>query len=127
MDIPVSCGKLGTMPLLRIQTNVSVPNERRATILSELTDTIARELGKPKEYVQVVLQPGLAMSFAGSVEPTAFVEVRSLGLPGDKPQSLSEGLSREMEVRLGVPANRVFLNFADVPRTHWGWNAGTFG
>jgi len=115
------------MPLLKIQTNVEVPEAKRSELLLALTDLVAAELGKPKEYVQVVLEPNVDLMFAGTTEPTAFVELRSLGLPTDKPAPLSESLSQQLLKALGVPANRVFLNFFDLPRTHWGWNGGTFG
>jgi hypothetical protein len=28
---------------------------------------------------------------------------------------------------LGIPPDRVYLNFTDVGAGHWGWNGSTFG
>jgi len=31
-----------------------------------------------------------------------------------------------MNSELGLPADRVYIEFADAPRSMWGWNGGTF-
>ena len=115
------------MPLLRIQTNQSVAPDAVGPLLETLTTLVAQELSKPREYVQVVFEPDRPMAFAGTLDPTAFVELRALGLPADKTQALSAALCEAVHQQLGVAPDRVFLNFADVPRTHWGWNRSTFG
>ena len=115
------------MPLLRIQTNVAVSEDKADALLSQGTDLIVNVMNKPREYVQVVLGPEVAIAFAGSRVASAFVELRSLGLPEDTAKLLSEKICDLLEVELAIPPARVFINFFDFPRPMWGWNGKTFG
>ena len=114
------------MPLLRIQTNVAVPVDKADALLSQGTDLIVNEMSKPREYVQVVLEPETAIAFAGSREASAFVELRSLGLPEDTAKLLSEKICGLLEAELAIPPARVFINFFDFTRPMWGWDGKTF-
>ena len=114
------------MPLLKIQTNQTVEPATRDAILTGMTNLIAEELDKPREYVQVVLEPDRTMAFAGTTAPAAFVELRSLGMPESKPKAFTAAFCGVLAEQLGVPPTRVFVNFFDIPRSHWGWNGNTF-
>jgi len=115
------------MPLIILHTNQPIADEASTSLLTALTHLASKHLNKPKEYVQVLVHPSTTMTFAGTAEPTAWVEVRSLGLPEGSPQQLTEGLCQILEDELGIPPARVFANFMDMPRTHWGWDRRTFG
>ena len=115
------------MPLLRVQTNQTVDAGRQTELLGQWTTLIAEALGKPPGYVQVVLETEVPMALGGTTEPTALAEVRSLGLPDAAAKTLSAKLCTAFEQALGVPPDRTFVVCADHPRTHWGWNGGTFG
>lgn len=114
------------MPLLRIETNVSLEPSDAEALVAQASQAVAGGLGKPERYVMVTLQPGTPMAMAGAAEPAAFLDLRSIGLPDGKTEPLSKALCQLMENAIGVPPDRVYINFADVPRTHWGWNGGTF-
>ncbi|MCP5365495.1 MAG: hypothetical protein H6905_09765 [Hyphomicrobiales bacterium] len=114
------------MPLLKIHTNVSVDADGQRGLLTDASSCVASSLGKPEQYVMVVVEAGQAVMFAGSEEPAAFIELRSIGLPQARTPELSEALCGLLQGRLGILPDRVFINFADVPRALWGWNNGTF-
>ncbi|HTX65662.1 MAG TPA: phenylpyruvate tautomerase MIF-related protein [Opitutaceae bacterium] len=114
------------MPYLRIQTNLPLTKNADRNMLKQASALVAKELGKPEEYVMVALQPDTPMAFAGSDDPAAFVELKGIGLPASKTQHLSQVLSSLINTHLGIPIDRVFLNFADVPPNLWGWNGDTF-
>ncbi len=114
------------MPLLRIETNVSLDTANAEALASQASQTVAGELGKPERYVMVTVQADTPMVMAGTKEPAAFLELRSIGLPDDKTEALSKALCPLMESAIGVAPDRVYINFADVPRSHWGWDGGTF-
>ncbi len=114
------------MPLLRIETNVNLDTAAAEALVAQASQVIARELGKPECYVMVTVQSGTPMVMAGTAEPAAFLELRSIGLPDGKTGALSEALCGLIEREIGVPQDRIYINFADVPRSHWGWNGGTF-
>ena len=114
------------MPLLRIQTNVAVPEDKADALLSQGTDLIVNEMNKPREYVQVVVESEAVIAFAGTRDASAFVELRSLGLPEETAKILSEKICALLEAELAVSPARVFINFFDFPRPMWGWGGKTF-
>lgn len=114
------------MPLLRIETNISLDASCAQDLAAKAAQAVAGELGKPERYVMITVEAGTLVLMAGTAEPAAFLDLRSIGLPDGKTEPLSNALCALMESAIGVPPDRVYINFADVPRTHWGWNGGTF-
>ncbi len=114
------------MPYLMIQTNVDVPEQERTAVLQRFSATVAEALGKAERYVMVALEPGVPMAFAGEDAPCAYLELKSIGLPGDQTARLARILCAAVEENLGVPGGRVYIEFADAPRHLWGWNGATF-
>lgn len=113
------------MPLLSIETNTALPaNTGRLT--AELSAAVAQWLGKPEGYVMVRLQHHPAMRFAGTTDPLAYCELKSIGLPEAKTGELSGALCARLEEMLGIPPERVYIEFNDAPRKFWGWNGSTF-
>ncbi len=114
------------MPYLKIQSNVSIDETEASHLLAEASKRVSKELGKPENYVMVALEPPQPMLFAGSSDPLAYLELKSIGLPQSKTPALSAALCKLMEERLGIPAARIYIEFADAPRAMWGWDSGTF-
>lgn len=114
------------MPLLKIQTNQSLDDAQQQQLLSDASKLVASELGKPENYVMVAIEPPVPMSFAGSTDPTAYLELKSIGLPDTKTTDLSSALCSLVEQATGIQKDRVYIEFADAPRAMWGWNGGTF-
>jgi phenylpyruvate tautomerase PptA (4-oxalocrotonate tautomerase family) len=114
------------MPYLKIQTNLPIGKKSQQTILRNASSLVARELEKPEELVMVALQPDTTMLFAGSDDPVAFLELKSVGLPGKKTRKLSQSLCELIEEHLGITKERVYVKFIDVNRGMWGWKGDTF-
>jgi phenylpyruvate tautomerase len=114
------------MPLLSITTNQKLDDKDRLPVLQQLSETVAEALGKPEQYVMVSYRHNADMLFSGTAAPLAYLELKSIGLPADKTHALSSVLSAAMESHLGIPAERVYIEFADAQRHMWGWNGGTF-
>lgn len=114
------------MPFLSIETNVDVSGEQRAALLKRASAKAAEALGKPESYVMVSLAAGRPMLFAGSDAPLAYLQLRSLGLPGEATGRLSATLCRFVEDELGIPSGRVYIEFSGPERHMWGWDGGTF-
>lgn len=111
------------MPLLKIQTAKNVP----ADVLADLSSITAETIGKPETYVMVNASRS-DMMMSGSLDDAAFVEVKSIGgLGHDVNAALSEKICGVLSEKLGIAANRVYLNFAEVPASDWGWNGSLFG
>jgi phenylpyruvate tautomerase len=114
------------MPLLKIQTNVNVPDSKRDALLKKVSRTVAQQLGKPEQYMMVSLEAERSMVFAGTSEPAVFMDLRAIGLPAGKTGQLAALLCDLANAELGVAKERVYINFTDVPPNLWGWNGETF-
>jgi phenylpyruvate tautomerase PptA (4-oxalocrotonate tautomerase family) len=114
------------MPLLKVQTNATLDAQKSQALLKDASQRVAQALNKPEQYMMVSIESGLPLLFAGTSEPTAFVELKGIGLPTARTGELSRLLCAWIESELGVPQRRIYINFADVPAGLWGWNGATF-
>jgi phenylpyruvate tautomerase PptA (4-oxalocrotonate tautomerase family) len=115
------------MPYLKLTTNQAINNEESPPLLSQLSQLIAKETGKPERYVMVELDGNKAMLFAGSNESLAFVECKSIGLSTTQSKSLASSLCRLLENNLQIPPERIYIEFSNCPAEYWGWKSSTFG
>ena len=112
------------MPFVRIQTNTTV--EEPAEILKKLSALAAEKIGKPESYVMTALQDGLPMTFGGGDEALAFIECKSIGLGETQTRAISASLCGFCEQELGIPQDRVYIEFSGARGSMWGWRGGTF-
>jgi phenylpyruvate tautomerase PptA (4-oxalocrotonate tautomerase family) len=117
------------MPLIKVQTSVSAPAPAQAeALLKQLSRSLAKHTGKPEAYVMTTLEPGVSMTFAGTTEPVCFVEIKSVGAMQPKQtEAMSKDFCEQLQQGLGVPASRIYIEFADAQGYMWGWNSSTFG
>lgn len=114
------------MPMLKIQTNVAMEAADADALMRTASARIAAALGKPERYVMVSIETGHSMCFAGSCDPLAYLELKSIGLQEGQTTELSAMLTDLMHGTLKVASDRVYIEFASAPRKMWGWNGGTF-
>ena len=115
------------MPLLKLETTVALSEDKRQALLASLSKTVAETIGKPQQYVMVASSQA-AMQMSGNPDDAAFVDVRSIGgLTGVVNRKLSQKVCQLLHDSLGIPPNRIYLNFTEVKASHWGWNGSTFG
>lgn len=115
------------MPLLKLETNVALPDDKRKTLLPALSKIVAQTIGKPEDYVMVTINSS-AILMSGKPGDAAFVDVRSIGgLSDDVNRQLSKKICTLLNESLGVTHDRVFLNFTDINGGNWGWKGSTIG
>ena len=114
------------MPLLTIETNISLDNQDAQALCIRASAHAAALLGKPESYVLVSIRPGSIMSFAGNDSPCAMVELKSLGLPEQQTASFSESLCNFITAETGIQASRIYIQFSNPERHMWGWDGRTF-
>ncbi len=114
------------MPYLKIQTNQNIDQPGEQTLLREASTLVATELGKPENYVMVNIEPSRPMLFAGTDAATAYLELKSIGLAESQTKSLSAALCNLIHDKLNIPTERIYIEFANAPRSMWGWNKSTF-
>ncbi|MBN2049722.1 MAG: ABC transporter substrate-binding protein [Spirochaetales bacterium] len=114
------------MPYIKIQTNRTVNEELKEKLLLGASSLASGILGKPERYVMTALEAEVPMTFAGTAEPCAFIECKSVGLPESKTRELSAGLTGLVTEELDILPDRVYIEFADSRGSMWGWDGGTF-
>ena len=112
------------MPFFKIETNQQLIDIEN--VVKNASGFVAALLNKPEQYVMISVETDPKMMFGGSMAPTAFVRLKSIGLPVDKCAHFSEKICRFVETELGVPPDRVFIDFQDLKGNMFGWNGKTF-
>ncbi len=112
------------MPLVSIHTSSTTKVDTRK-LLIDLSSLLAELTNKPESYVMVIFKNNLDMTFAGSHEPCAYVEVKSIGSIQSK--LISSTLCKFITDEIGVEPSRIYIHIEDVKATNWGYNSSTFG
>lgn len=116
------------MPLIKVQTSATPDLTTVAALLKGLSASLAKHTGKPESYVMTALEPSMAMTFAGTTDPTCYIEVKSVGsMSPAQTQAMSQDFCQQVQAALGVALNRTYIEFADAKGYMWGWNGSTFG
>jgi phenylpyruvate tautomerase len=115
------------MPLIHCQTNRGVEPAEKQAVLLALSEAVARETGKPEQYMMATLGD-CAMVLDRSDDPAAYVDLRAIGgLGPEVNKRLSKAICEVFARELGISAGRVYITFSSYPADHWGWNGTTFG
>lgn len=118
---------MSVMPLLKLETTILPSEDKRKTLLASLSKAVAGAIEKPEQYVMVTISQA-AIFMSGKPGDAAFVDLRSIGgLSGDVNKKLSQQVCKLLTDSLGIPPDRVYLNFAEIEASNWGWNGNTFG
>lgn len=117
------------MPLLKVQSSISSPDPIVIDgLLKQLSGKLAEHLKKSEAYVMTAFEGNIPMTFGGTTEPTCYVEVKSVGtMTSLQTQAMSQEFCQHIEKGLGIPKNRIYIEFADARGAMWGWNGTTFG
>ncbi|MBD0334431.1 MAG: hypothetical protein ICV62_02985 [Cyanobacteria bacterium Co-bin13] len=117
------------MPLIKVQTSIDSPDKTQVeSLLKYLSASLANHLSKPESYVMTTFEAGIPMTFGGTADPTCYIEVKSVGtMGGSRTKAMSQDFCTQIEAALGVPQNRIYIEFADAAGLMWGWNGSTFG
>ena len=111
------------LPLLSISTNANIKNEQK--LLAKSSDFISSLTGKPINFIMVKLTHSLSMYFAGTDEPCAFIEIKSIG--SLVPSKMSKPVCDFFATELEISKERIYIFYQDVDSKQWAWNDRTFG
>ena len=114
------------MPYLKIVTNERLDDVSLQELLKNSSAFAAKLLGKPEKWMMVEINHGRPMIFDANTQPTAFVELKSIGLAQEMCAHLSQSLCTFLEGELGIPPDRIYIEFWDINGKMFGWNGGTF-
>ena len=114
------------MPTLIIKANAPLADDRTGALLRAASTTVSQVLGKSEAYVMAIYERNPRMLFGGSDAPTAYLELKSIGFPRERAPEISAALCGLITRHLGIPAERIYIEFADADRKLWGWSGRTF-
>jgi phenylpyruvate tautomerase len=116
------------MPLIKVQASVSPAEATVKSLLSKLSASLAKHLGKPESYVMTAFENDVNMTFAGTFDPACYVEIKSVGsMSSDQTKAMSQDFCSQISEQLDISVNRIYIEFADAKGYMWGWNQSTFG
>lgn len=108
-------------------TGGELPEDKKEAFLEEASKTVSTTLGKAESYVMVSLSPS-AMSFGGKPGNAAFLYLASIGHIGPETNKpAAKELTALVEKHLGIPGDRVFIQFSDAAAANFAWQGNTFG
>ncbi len=114
------------MPLVTIRSAARIDDAAVGALLSACSARLAELLAQPEAYVMTLFDRPTGMTMAGTANPCCLVEVRSVvSFSPDQTRAIAQAFCAMLAERLGVPSERIFLNFTDFPRTMWGFNGST--
>ncbi|HKK68941.1 MAG TPA: phenylpyruvate tautomerase MIF-related protein [Bacteroidales bacterium] len=111
------------MPYFSLETNRKI--DAKVQFTKAATDFISGLLEKPSKFIMISLKDQHEMRFAGSTDATAFIQLRSIGLPDDNERLISE-ICRFTEKEINIPAERIYVELIYLKREEFGWNGKSF-
>ena len=110
------------MPYINVSTSVKVEDKKK--ILEEISILISSLTKKSKKFVMTKLDDDSVMNFDNQY-PCCFIEIRSIG--SLNPSEMAKPISNFVYERMGIPTDKIYISFEDIPASMWAWNGRTFG
>ena len=113
------------MPLALIYIGTKVADDVKGEIAKEAMKILSEVIGKPIIYCSSQVTESVG-GFASNVEPSAFVDIRSVGGLQGKQKELSDRFCALITTKTSIKGDKVYLNFTELTGGNWGFNHKTF-
>ena len=110
------------MPFINVSTSVKVDDKKK--LLDEISILISSLTNKSKRFVMAKLDDDCEMFFDDQTT-CCFLEIKSIG--SLNPSEMSKPISNFVNQKMGIPLDKIYISFDDVPASMWAWNGRTFG
>ncbi len=110
------------MPYINVSTSVIINDKKK--LLEEISILISSLTNKSKRFVMAKIDDNCFMYFDNET-PCCFLEIKSIG--SLNPAEMAKPISDFLYEKLGIPIERIYISFEDVPASLWAWNGRTFG
>ena len=110
------------MPYINITTSGKVKDKKK--LLEEISILISSLTNKSKRFVMTRLEDNSEMFFEDE-SYCCFLEIKSIG--SLNPSEMSKPISDFVYEKMGIPKDKIYISFEDVPRSMWAWNGKIFG
>ena len=110
------------MPYINLITSVKIDDKKK--LLEEISTLISSLTNKSKRFVMAKLDDNCEMYFEDET-PCCFLEIKSIG--SLNPSEMAKQISNFVYEKMGIPIDKIYISFEDVPASMWAWNGQPFG
>jgi len=110
------------MPYINVTPSAKVNDKGK--LLDEISILISSLTNKSKRFVMAKIDDNCQM-YIDNQSPSCFLEIKSIG--SLNPSEMAKPISDFIYENMGIPIDRIYISFEDVPASLWAWNGSTFG
>ena len=110
------------MPYINVSTSAKIKDKKK--FLEEISILISSLTNKSKRFVMAKLDDSCEMYFEDQ-SSCCFLEIKSIG--SLNPSEMGKPISDFIHEKMGIPLEKIYIYFEDVPAANWAWNGRTFG
>ena len=110
------------MPYINVSTSAKVKDKKK--FLEEISILVSSLTNKSKRFVMARLEDNSEMYFEDE-SSCCFLEIKSIG--SLNPSEMAKPISNFVYEKMGIPIDKIYISFVDVPASMWVWNGRTFG
>ena len=110
------------MPYINLSTSAKIEDKKK--LLEEIAIFLSSLTNKSKRFVMAKLDDDSDMYFEEET-PCCFLEIKSI--VSLNPSEMAKPISNFVYEKMGIPIDKIYIFFEDVPASMWAWNERTFG
>ena len=110
------------MPYINVSTSAEIVDKNK--LLEEISILVSSLTNKSKRFVMVKINDNCEMYF-NEQDSCCFLEIKSIG--SLSPSKIAMPISDFVNKKMGIPLDKIYISFEDVPASMWAWNGRTFG
>ena len=110
------------MPYINVSTSAKIEDKKK--FLEEISILVSSLTNKSKRFVMAELVDNSKMYFEDE-SPCCFLQIKSIG--SLNPSEMAKPISNFLSKKIGIPIEKIYISFEDVPASMWAWNGRTFG
>ena len=110
------------MPYINVSTSAKIEDKKK--LLEEISILVSSLTNKSKRFVMAKLDDDSEMYFDDE-SPCCYLEIKSIGFL--TPSEMAKPICNFIYEKIGIPLDKIYISFEDVPASMWAWNGRTFG
>ena len=110
------------MPYINVSTSAKVEDKKK--LLEQISILVSSLTNKSKKFVMAKIDDDCEMYFEDE-SLCCFLEIKSIG--SLNPSEMTKPISNFIYEKIGIPIDKIYISFEDVPASMWAWNGRTFG
>jgi len=109
------------MPYINVVTSVKIEDKKK--LLEEISILVSSLTNKSQRFVMAKFDDNSEMYFEDE-SPCCFLEIKSIG--SLNPSKMAKPISNFVYEKMGIPIDKIYISFEDIPASMWAWNGNTF-